>query len=157
MARTLACAWTLSLLTLVALPGAWATDEIAFEVPLENVIELQLGSKSNQMRFFPGRIVLRAGERYLLSMTNPSPVTHEFASETFASHVVTHYVRFFDSGGNLVGYVVGDVREVELLPGNRVEWMFSTTTAAETIDLICDIPGHRDLGMVGEIQIRPSP
>jgi uncharacterized cupredoxin-like copper-binding protein len=49
---------------------------------------------------------------------------------------------------------VGDIVEVELLPGNTIKWEFVTTSAAPDIDLFCDIPGHKDAGMVGGISIK---
>ena len=130
-----------------------ATQEEEYEIDLSHVIEVQLGSETNQMRFFPGQIVMRQGERYLLVLTNPSPVTHEFASEALSSHIQTEKLKVLDREGNLVAYVVGDIQEVELLPFGRIEWAFVTTMASSTIDLFCDIPGHRAAGMVGEIQI----
>ena len=151
--RKIIHSYPLLLLALAFPHESWSTDEGEYPIPLENVIEVQLGSESNQMLFFPGRILLRLGERYLIVLTNPSPVTHEFASETFAGFIETERVKFFDRRGDPVGYVFGSVVEVELLPGGRVEWIFTTTASSERIDLICDIPGHRDAGMVGEIQI----
>jgi uncharacterized cupredoxin-like copper-binding protein len=123
-------------------------------IPRDHVVKVQLGSPGNLMRFFPAKIVLRKGERYLLFLSNPSQVTHEFASETFANYIVTEKVKVFSKEGDLVAYVVGDMREVELLPGGFVEWIFVAKTASPHVDLFCDIPGHRDAGMVGEIQIQ---
>jgi len=123
-------------------------------IPRDHVVKVQLGSADNQMRFFPAKITLRKGERYLLFLSNPSPVTHEFASAAFANLIVTEKVKVFSMEGDLAAYVVGDIREVELLPGGFVEWIFVAKTASPHIDLICDIPGHRDAGMVGEIQIQ---
>jgi uncharacterized cupredoxin-like copper-binding protein len=143
----------------VALALAWApaghsTREQQHEIDLAHVIEVQLGSKSNQMVFFPGRITLNKGERYLLVLTNPSPVTHEFASETFHNHIETERLKVLDRKGELAAYVVGSIVEVELLPGYTIEWEFVTKSAAPKVDLFCDIPGHKDAGMIGEITIR---
>ena len=123
-------------------------------IPRDHVVKVQLGSEDNQMRFFPAKIALRAGERYIVFLSNPSPVTHEFASSTFANFIVTEKVKVFSAEGDLVAYIVGDIREVELLPGGFVEWIFVAKTASPHIELFCDIPGHRDAGMVGEIQIQ---
>jgi uncharacterized cupredoxin-like copper-binding protein len=87
-------------------------------------------------------------------LTNPSPVTHEFASETFAHYIETEKIKVFDRNGDQVAYIAGSVQEIELLPGGRIEWSLITMSAASHIDLVCDVPGHRDAGMVGEIQIR---
>jgi len=147
------CVVTLALCAAFA-PVGFSTNEKPHEIDLAHVIEVHLGSKSNQMVFFPGRITLNKGERYLLVLTNPSPVTHEFASEIFANHIETEKVKVLDRKGDLAAYVVGNIVEVELLPGNSIEWEFVTKSAAPHIDLFCDIPGHRDAGMVGEINIR---
>jgi uncharacterized cupredoxin-like copper-binding protein len=150
--------WVLTFLfgaLVMACLGAFASQrEGEPKIPSDHVVKVQLGSADNQMRFFPAKILLRKGERYLLFLSNPSPVTHEFASETFANFIETEKVKVFSKEGDLVAYVVGDIREVELLPGGFVQWIFTAKTASPHIDLICDIPGHRDLGMTGEIQIR---
>jgi uncharacterized cupredoxin-like copper-binding protein len=135
-------------------PVGLSTNEKEYEIDLAHTIEVQLGSKTNQMVFFPGRITLNKGERYLLVLTNPSPVTHEFASETFMNHIETERVKVLDKQGDLAAYVAGSITEVELLPGNRIEWEFVTTSAGSNIDLFCDIPGHKDAGMVGGITIK---
>ena len=133
-----------------------ATQEKDYEVDPKNMIEVQLGSKTNAMRFFPGQISLKKGERYLLVLTNPSPVTHEFASATFANFITTEKLKVYDREGDLVAYVVGDIKEVEVLPGATIGWFF-VTKAAGKVDLFCDIPGHRDAGMIGEIEIHNGP
>lgn len=145
------------LLLAAGLSPAMATDEIELEVPPENLLHVQLGSKDNAMRFFPGHISLFKGERYVLVLTNPSPVTHEFASETFHRLVSTEKLKIFDERDKLVAYVVGPIVEVELLPGGRIEWTFVPQRTGTDIDLFCDIPGHKDAGMVGTMEIRPQP
>lgn len=152
--RILTAAGVAVALWVASAPVGYSTREEKHEIDLAHVIEVQLGSKSNQMVFFPGRITLNQGERYLLVLTNPSPVTHEFASETFLNHIETERVKVLDRKGDLIAYVAGSIAEVELLPGNRIEWEFVTKSAARNIDLFCDIPGHKDAGMVGEITIR---
>lgn len=145
------------LLLAAGAPPATATDEIELEVPPENLLHVQLGDKDNAMRFFPGHISLLKGERYVLVLTNPSPVTHEFASETFHTLVTTEKLKIFDERDKLVAYVVGPIVEVELLPGGRIEWTFVPQRTGTDIDLFCDIPGHKDAGMVGSMEIRPQP
>lgn len=142
------------LLVLAVTSLSHATDEKKVEFDLSHIVEVQLGSQTNQMRFFPGEITLNQGERYLLVLTNPSPVTHEFASENFVKYVETEKVKVIDKSGNLVAYVAGGVVEVELLPGGRIEWEFIAKQPRDDIDLFCDIPGHRDAGMQGRIRIR---
>lgn len=139
---------------IAALPCALsATDENGDKVDPSHIIEVKLGSKDNAMRFFPGQIVLKKGERYALLLTNPSEVTHEFASETFENFITTEKIKVFSAEGDLVAYIVGDVKEVELRPGGVIQWIFTTKAASEHIEIFCDIPGHRDAGMIGEIKI----
>jgi len=148
--------WTLPLLLLGIPLLAVASQQEEEKIPPGHVVKVQLGSVDNQMRFFPHNIALNEGERYMLFLSNPSPVTHEFASESFSDYIETEKVKVFSAEGDLVAYVVGHVQEVELLPGGYIQWIFVTKKAAPEIDLICDIPGHRDAGMVGAIMIRSA-
>ena len=147
-----------SCLLLAALAGrpsgaSASTEEDEHTYDLLHTIEVQLSDKQNRMRFYPARILLQKGESYKLVLTNTSSVTHEFASETLADYIVTEKVDVFDANGNLVAYVRGAIAEVELLPGGRIEWAFTAVTANDHIDLICDLPGHKEAGMIGSITI----
>ena len=137
--------------------GRASSGEDEADYDFLHTVAVQLGDQANRMRFFPGRITLTRGESYKLVLTNPAAVTHEFASETLAQYIETDKLEIFGRSGELVAYVRGRVDEVELLPGGRIEWMFTATRAGEAIDLFCDIPGHRDAGMVGEIRIVEKP
>ena len=146
-------------LTLAAIlihsPSSWASEgEEHRDYDLLHTIEVQLGDKNNQMRFFPGHILLTRGDDYKLVITNPSPVTHEFASLALIHLVETDKMEIFDKNGGLVAYIRGAIAEVELLPGGRIEWAFRVMKSSDNVDLFCDIPGHFDAGMIGKIEIR---
>ncbi|MCH8844913.1 MAG: copper-binding protein [SAR324 cluster bacterium] len=146
-------------LLLVALAGrpscaSASSEEDGQTYDLLHTIEVQLSDEQDRMRFYPAKILLQKGESYKLVLTNTSSVTHEFASETLADYIVTEKVDVFDTRGKLVAYVRGAIAEVELLPGGRIEWAFTAITAIDHIDLICDLPGHKEAGMIGSITIR---
>ncbi len=147
------CLLLAALASLPSGPSA-SSGEDEHDYDLLHTIAVQLSDAQNAMRFYPATILLQKGESYKLVITNASSVTHEFASETLAHHIVTEKVDVFDAHGNLLAYVRGAITEVELLPGGRIEWAFTAVTANDNIDLICDLPGHKEAGMIGSIIIR---
>ncbi|GIX46233.1 MAG: hypothetical protein KatS3mg131_0444 [Candidatus Tectimicrobiota bacterium] len=138
--RRLAC---LLLLLLPAL--GWAAGDLSQQEPV--VVEVQLGTADNALRFVPGTLTFETGKLYKLVLRNPSPQKHYFTSLGFAAAVWTRKVETPDAE------IKGAIREIELLPGGKAEWYFVPVQAG-TFELYCHRPGHREAGMVGTITIR---
>ncbi len=124
-------------------------------------VVLTLGKGGDKKKLFhPDRINLEAGRRYTLVIQNPSAEVHEFDSPGLVSAVWSSGVKIFEDFGPTaqpVAEVVGTPAEMEVFPGNTVEWTFVTVVAGE-YDMLCDIEDqsgktHTEMGMKGLIVV----
>lgn len=123
---------------------AWAmapTQQPAERVPLH------LGTAAGDLRFDPDQLTFIAGQRYTLTLDNPSPEKHYFTAKDFADALWTQKVE----AGNVE--VKGAIHELELKPGAVADWTFIPQKPG-TYPLHCSIPGHAEAGMVGRITIQ---
>ncbi len=122
---------------------------------------LTLGKDGDKKKLFhPDRLNLKAGKRYTLVIHNPSAEVHEFDSPGLVGAVWSSGVKIFEDIGasaRPVAEVVGTPAEMEVFPGNTVEWTF-VTVAAGRYDMLCDIEDqsgktHTEMGMKGLIVV----
>lgn len=106
----------------------------------------QVRVEISEFRFTIDRPTLEGGRPVALTIVNKGKMQHEFASDLFAGG---------DAEVELGGVVVGgkEIEEVELAPGKSVKVMFTPQKKGK-IDFICDLPGHREKGMIGAVSIR---
>lgn len=119
-------------------------------------INFELSSNENGMYFKPNHLEFKIGERYALKLVNTSETLHEFASDFLTSAVETEKIEVLDRNGNLMAEIVGGHPrgEIEVGPGAIVEWYFVPTKKGENKEFVCDLPGHRQMGMVGTVTIK---
>ncbi|MFQ5912475.1 MAG: biphenyl 2,3-dioxygenase [Nitrospinota bacterium] len=129
----------------VAFGGPSVAADLSRQEPV--VVEVRLGTRDNHLNFQPNQLTFETGKLYKLVLINPSPSKHYFSALRFAAAVWTRKVQ----DGNME--VKGAVREIEVLPGKRVEWFFVPVQAG-SFQLRCTITGHAEAGMVGRIAIR---
>lgn len=110
--------------------------------------EVQLGSSTNELKFFPDTLNFVAGKRYKLVLDNPSKKKHYFTAKDFADNIWSQKVE----AGNVE--VKGAIRELELKSGASAEWMFIPIKPG-TYELHCAIPGHTEAGMIGKLVVAP--
>lgn len=127
----------------VLTPPAAATP-----VTNQQVIEVQvrLGNSADELKFFPSKIELVAGQRYELLLDNPSPQKHYFIAKDFADASWTQKVEAEKLE------VKGAIHEVEVKPEGEAEWVIVPQKPG-TYDLYCSIPGHAEAGMTGKIVV----
>ena len=113
-----------------------------------------LGSKKNDLRFFPDTLELETGKLYRLMLFNPSSVKHYFSSEGMSRAVYTRKVQINGKDGKPISEVKGSVREIEVYPQGTAEWWIVPKKTGNFIDLKCTIAGHTEAGMVGKIVIK---
>ncbi len=125
-------------------------------------VMLTLGKDGDKKKLFhPDRLELEAGKRYTLVINNPSVEVHEFDSPGLVGAVWSSGVKIFEDFGpsaRPVAEVVGTPAEMEIFPGNTVEWTF-VTVAAGKYDMLCDIEDqsgktHTEMGMKGLIVVK---
>jgi uncharacterized cupredoxin-like copper-binding protein len=70
------------------------------------------------------------------------------------SKVFTRKLEIATESGDLVAEIkVGDVHEIEVGPGQQVEWFIVPIQTGEDIEMVCELEGHKDAGMVGTVTI----
>ncbi len=117
---------------------------LAKQTPINLVV--QLGNEAGDLVFEPNQLQFKAGKRYRLVLRNPSPQKHYFTAKDFADAVWSQKV----DAGNVE--IKGAIHELELRPNTEAEWVFVPVRAGR-YDLRCTIPGHREAGMIGTIDI----
>jgi uncharacterized cupredoxin-like copper-binding protein len=109
-------------------------------------VSISLSNATNELKFLPDRLKFEAGKHYKLVLTNPSSVKHYFTAKDFADAIWTQKV----DAGNVE--VKGNIRELELRPGTKAEWVFVAIKPGN-FPLRCTVPGHAEAGMKGVIEI----
>ncbi len=102
--------------------------------------------EADEFRFAIDRPMLEAGRPIALTIINKGKMKHEFVSDLFAGA---------DTEMESDGIIVEGkgIEEIELAPGKRVKVTFIPQKKGK-INFICDIPGHREQGMMGAVSIR---
>lgn len=123
---------------------AVAAVPLAKQPPTE--ITISLGTEAGDLKFVPDRLQFKAGKRYKLVLSNPSPLKHYFTAKDFADAIWSQKV----DAGNVE--VKGAIHELELRSGTKADWVFIPARAG-TYELRCTVPGHAEAGMIGTIDI----
>jgi uncharacterized cupredoxin-like copper-binding protein len=122
-------------------------DQLMVTTPIE--IKINLGNTANEIKFFPDRVQLVAGQKYKLLLSNPSPQKHYFTAREFASNSWTQKV----DAGNVE--IKGAIQELELRPNTTADWVLVPMKPG-SYQLRCVIPGHTEAGMTGMISVAKS-
>lgn len=125
--------------------------------------EIRMG----EMYFKPDTIRVMPGETIRLILVNEGDVVHEFNlgdEDAWGSHAA-EMERMVEEGmidGDTVrhglmrkmGMVHQDPNAVLLEPGERAEIIWAFPEEPVDIGYACNVPGHREAGMVGQIEFR---
>lgn len=131
---------------------------------VDRVIQISM----DEMKFGPKQINVEEGETIKFVITNVGRAVHEFnlgTDETWDGH--RDEMRAMMKGGMMnvrridhdkmkkAGMMHDDPNSALLAPGESGEviWTFSETTE---MGFACNVPGHREVGMVGDITITPA-
>ncbi len=137
--------FTVLLITLVWL--GYAVPGLAAVPPTE--VQVSLGNPADELKFFPNQFEFKVGQKYKLTLSNPSHLKHYFTAKDFADNSWTQKVE----AGQVE--VKGAIHELELRPGATAEWFFVPMKSG-TYQLHCSVPGHQAAGMTGEIALKES-
>lgn len=140
------------LLIFLSLSNSFALGDLTKQEPIE--VRIQLGDKTGTLKFFPSTLELETGKLYRMTLINYSPEKHYFSSDVFSQSAFRRKVQVNSADGKPIAEIKGNIREIEVYPGNKVEWWFVPVKAGEIKDLKCTIPGHAAAGMVGAITIK---
>lgn len=126
-ARWALVALVLTLGALVAACGSSESTPTAAESGVEADYEIVM----NDMRFEPAVISGSPGETLEILLRNPDTVVHDFT----------------------VDDLVGESVQVELQPRQEQQFSLKLPDEPGEWEFYCSVPGHRQLGMVGVIQV----
>lgn len=136
----------------------------------DRTVEITLGD----MYYEPASVQVKAGETVRFVLKNEGALLHEFSLGDAAMHAehqkhmlmmqqmgmltptaMQHDMSKMDhSQHDMSGMAHDDPNTVMLEPGQSAEltWTFSQSTGLE---FACNIPGHYQAGMVGNIEVKP--
>ena len=165
----------LPLLCAFSLPALADGGHFAFGKPAEaakadRTVEITLGD----MYYEPASVQVKAGETVRFVLKNEGALLHEFSLGDAAMHAehqkhmlmmqqmgmltptaMQHDMSKMDhSQHDMSGMAHDDPNTVMLEPGQSAEltWTFSQSTGLE---FACNIPGHYQAGMVGNVEVKP--
>ena len=132
--------------------GAQAAGDMSRADPQEIVIEM--GTSGDKMYFKPDHLDLETGNAYKIVLKNVDEIKHEFAGHEFIEKLFTRKIEIADPSGGLVAEIKGNIREIEVGPKREVEWFIVPIQTGEDIPMECELPGHKEAGMVGTVTIK---
>jgi len=97
--------------------------------------------------FTPKDITLEAGQPYVLTVVNTATIEHEFVAEDFFRSVATRKAETTESEVKVPFFT-----EIEVFAGKAAELYLIPLIPGE-YELLCEIEGHREAGMVGTITV----
>jgi len=157
-----ACALLLSATVAFASPGHGngpAYGQAGHEAEVDRVIEVSM----DEMTFTPARIEVKEGETIKFVVSNDGRAVHEFnlgTDQTWNGHRDEMQTMVKMGMMNMrqirhekmeeAGMMHDDPNSTLLEPGQTAEviWTFSEATQ---MGFACNVPGHREAGMVGEV------
>lgn len=106
----------------------------------------------DQMRFYPSRIDVQAGETLRFVVRNDGQVEHELVLGSESS-LREHAEAMKQGTGHAHGHAGGAA--ISLSPGQTGE-LVVTFPNATTVQMACLVPGHYEAGMRGTIEVSPA-
>ena len=146
----------LTTFTIAAFAAGFASSAQAEgDLSRANVIEvhMEMGSNDDGMYLKPNHYDFVTGQAYKLIMTNVDEIKHELALNEMVEKIFTRKVEASDKDGNLITEVKGAIREVEVGPGQTVEWFFVPIQPVDAAEITCEITGHYEAGMFATASI----
>ncbi len=117
-----------------------------------------MGNIGENHYFEPNILKFSTGKLYKLKIINKSDSKHYFSSNSFSRSIYTRKIQIIKNGQK-ISEIKGNIFEIEVFPGNIVEWWFIPIKTGIFNDLKCMVKDqkskkiHSDMGMVGTIII----
>ncbi len=107
---------------------------------------------TDELRFDPSRIEVRAGETIQFVLQNRSQVDHDFTlgDEMAQMHHEEEMANFYEDGGMMHGH---DETSAVLVAAGETTLFVVTFDAPGEVLIGCHIPGHYDAGMKGSVMV----
>ena len=132
--------------------------DLTKQIPIEKTI-LMKGENGKIHYFEPNSLTLYTGNLYVLRIQNVSDSKHYFTSTYFSKSIFTRKIQIKNRKQKLFE-IKGNISEVEIFPGQSLEWWFVPVKTGVFDDLHCSVKDkisnkrHKDMGMTGEIIIK---
>lgn len=127
--------------------GDWVLDA-ADRVEVANWDEVETVTfELGEFFFDPNQVTLEVDRTYILEIKNSGAVKHEFTASEFYRSVALRKVQ--DASGE---YKAPYLSEVEVFAGQQTDLYLIPTQAGE-YELVCEIEGHEEAGMVATITV----
>ena len=116
------------------------------------------GSSGYNHYFTPTEFEFFTGKLYKLILTNNSDSPHYFTSNEFVKSIFTRKIQIVKNNEKIAG-IKGNINNIEVYPGNSVEWWFVPIKTGIFNDLQCSVYDktklrkHSEMGMRGVIII----
>jgi uncharacterized cupredoxin-like copper-binding protein len=140
--------------TLASTGSALADGDLSRANVIDVVIEMG-SSDDGKMYLKPDSYEFVTGQAYKLVLTNVDEIKHELALNEMVERIFTRKIEASDAEGNLITEIKGSINEVEVGPGQTVEWFIvPVQTTDEPVEITCEIPGHLEAGMRASVMIK---
>ena len=133
------------------------SEDLTRQLPIEKTVFLK-GITGVEHYFDPTVLYFNTGKLYKLTIKNISDSKHYFSSNSFSKAIFTRKIQI-NFNQNKLAEIKGIINEVEVWPGQEIEWWFVPIKTGEFNDLKCDVEDtknkikHSKMGMIGKIII----
>ena len=132
--------------------------DLTRQTPIEKTVYLK--GKIGLVHFYePSELIFFTGKLYKLIIKNVSDSKHYFGSDLFAKSIFTRKIQL-TKNTKKVAEIKGIINEVEVWPGEALEWWFVPLKTGIFLDLKCNVKdketelNHSEMGMKGKIIIK---
>lgn len=131
--------------------------DLTKQTPVEKTIYFR-GNIGEKHYYEPKEVFFKTGNLYKLILRNISDSKHYFISNNFSKAIYTRKIQVMYKG-NKVAEIKGVISEIEVWPGQEIEWWFVPIKTGVFNDLFCKVKDiktnmyHSDMGMKGTITI----
>jgi uncharacterized cupredoxin-like copper-binding protein len=119
---------------------------------VQNVV-LEMGSNDDGMYFSPSEFRFETGQAYNLVLVNVDDIKHEVSLGDMVERIFTRKIEVENDSGDLIVEIKGSINEVEVGPHQKAQWFFVPVQTTDAVQIACEIPGHKEAGMVGTAEI----
>ena len=136
---------------------SFSKGDLTRQKPVELEVFLK-GIQGKTHYYDPSVLKFKTGKLYKLKLINVSESKHYFSSTNFSNSIFTRKIQLIVDKKK-TAEIKGIIHEVEIFPGNTLEWWFVPIKTGKFIDLFCHIKDeetgkiHAEMGMRGTIII----
>lgn len=112
------------------------------------IVRVTMQERDEKMLFSPERIEVRKGEQIKFVLSNSGELDHEFVLATTAENL--EHVAAMQKSPEM-GHADPNARRVASKQTSEIVWRF---TKAGEFEFACLIPGHREAGMFGTVDVK---